>query len=106
MGGCPVFGSQPEKCDAKADADEINKLVDAEVSASLTKKVKGPTDPECAGITCIVRCAKQLQCLNQDVKGKCYNVKGNKKGCAVDCDGAQRPSGAAHWIMMALGLAA
>merc|ERR550532_1116721 len=83
---CQVFGGHPEKCDDNSDK---NSVVSDAVGESLKQ-----SDQECAGITCVVDCAKALGCLDKTVKGRCMNVKQDKDGsdggdkCNVNCDGS------------------
>mmetsp|Transcript_57127 Transcript_57127/g.114498 ORF Transcript_57127/g.114498 Transcript_57127/m.114498 type:complete len:149 (-) Transcript_57127:319-765(-) len=88
--GCEVFGAQPEKCEAGGDGSEVdvNKIVHDVVHKSLQSHFVAK--PDCAGIKCIVGCAKQLDCLDQAVQGQCENVKEVEADCAVDCSGSPR----------------
>merc|ERR1719221_1170607 len=93
---CKVFGGHPGGCDTAANPTTE---VDVAVQASLKK-----SGTECDGITCVVQCAKQLGCLDDAVKGRCMNVKADRPGCKVNCDGsgAHRGSGAHGAIFVAL----
>merc|ERR1712060_867432 len=74
---CPIFGGDPQKCDA------------ADISSVISDTIMGVTampDTQCESIQCIVECSRELRCLNHVVTGRCFNVKENDPTCDVACE--------------------
>mmetsp|Transcript_129630 Transcript_129630/g.276496 ORF Transcript_129630/g.276496 Transcript_129630/m.276496 type:complete len:142 (+) Transcript_129630:107-532(+) len=95
---CKVFGGDDSLCHESKDP---NTAVDRAVEAALKK-----SGTECDGITCVVQCAKQLGCLDDAVKGRCMNVKADRPGCEVKCDGSGASRGAISMVALLGAVAA
>ncbi|CAE8741133.1 unnamed protein product [Polarella glacialis] len=87
--GCKVFGGDATQC---VGAEDPNAVVDRAVREAMIKK-----NTECSGISCVVKCASDLECLDAAVVARCLNVKSMKEDsktpCKVECAAAFRGSG-------------
>eukprot|EP00440_Ansanella_granifera_P001091 gb/GFBE01001174.1/.p1 GENE.gb/GFBE01001174.1/~~gb/GFBE01001174.1/.p1 ORF type:complete len:148 (+),score=34.69 gb/GFBE01001174.1/:1-444(+) len=83
---CNVFGGQPGQCQKHEDH---NAIVDAAVRDAMVQE-----GSECTGMQCVVKCAKELGCMDNAVKARCMNVKRlsgtSDTPCDVDCSSAWR----------------
>mmetsp|Transcript_18934 Transcript_18934/g.42932 ORF Transcript_18934/g.42932 Transcript_18934/m.42932 type:complete len:155 (-) Transcript_18934:114-578(-) len=102
--GCPVFGSQPDKCTGDKEHEKVDQnMVVGNVVQNVLAEDSGAA---CDGIKCIVKCAQFLGCLDQRVMGKCMNVRDSQKVCDVDCNSAYRAAGAAPFLALLLAAVA
>mmetsp|Transcript_10097 Transcript_10097/g.28225 ORF Transcript_10097/g.28225 Transcript_10097/m.28225 type:complete len:131 (-) Transcript_10097:114-506(-) len=89
--GCEVFGKAPEKCDASSDKKGV---IDESVQVAL----QTPGN-ECAGMQCVVRCSKRLDCLDDWIEGRCTNVNKEQKNCNIDCSSSRRGTGVFTFLL-------
>merc|ERR1719422_2158343 len=79
---CPVFNANKTRCNSGEDQ---NLVVSDVITQSLRDADK---EKRCRGITCVVECAKRLNCLDDRVIQRCMLVKTTSSSCQVNCNGA------------------
>eukprot|EP00416_Gambierdiscus_australes_P039681 CAMPEP_0171096590 /NCGR_PEP_ID=MMETSP0766_2-20121228/45235_1 /TAXON_ID=439317 /ORGANISM="Gambierdiscus australes, Strain CAWD 149" /LENGTH=141 /DNA_ID=CAMNT_0011555601 /DNA_START=39 /DNA_END=464 /DNA_ORIENTATION=- len=88
---CEVFGGVPWQCSAGKDNVAV---VDAAVQGALEEE-----ENQCSAMWCIVRCAKNLDCLSSTIKQRCSKLRVDVGTCDVDCDAASQTRA---WLLCSL----
>merc|ERR1711879_306165 len=78
---CPVFnqnkGSEWDQCGK--DESSALKAIDQASLSLLADKDK------CEGLKCIMHCTQQMDCLDEEITGRCLNLLGDIESCNYDC---------------------
>jgi hypothetical protein len=83
--GCKVFGAHPNRCEnLRGDHEDARRR--KMISDLIAKAMKEPS-AACLGMYCIVKCAAQLECLDEKVMSDCQHLRKHNPGCELRCDG-------------------
>mmetsp|Transcript_76 Transcript_76/g.250 ORF Transcript_76/g.250 Transcript_76/m.250 type:complete len:152 (-) Transcript_76:90-545(-) len=78
---CSVFGGKTGDCGGTED-QVLNAVDEAILGVGATSE-----KDRCAGIKCIMQCSKQMNCIDDEITGRCLNVQQSlKKKCEVTCN--------------------
>eukprot|EP00405_Crypthecodinium_cohnii_P041573 CAMPEP_0206565728 /NCGR_PEP_ID=MMETSP0325_2-20121206/24246_1 /ASSEMBLY_ACC=CAM_ASM_000347 /TAXON_ID=2866 /ORGANISM="Crypthecodinium cohnii, Strain Seligo" /LENGTH=168 /DNA_ID=CAMNT_0054068643 /DNA_START=35 /DNA_END=539 /DNA_ORIENTATION=+ len=78
--GCPVFskhipaGTWPCSGTEKAVLEAVDKAI---VGVNITDK--------CDGIKCVMGCSRSMNCVDEEIIGRCMNVEQSIDGCDLKC---------------------
>mmetsp|Transcript_115943 Transcript_115943/g.368724 ORF Transcript_115943/g.368724 Transcript_115943/m.368724 type:complete len:150 (-) Transcript_115943:275-724(-) len=76
---CSVFGGHTGDCGG-TEAQVLDVVDKAILGNSASEKDR------CAGIKCVMQCSKQMNCIDDEITGRCLNVQQSLKKCDVTCN--------------------